>query len=355
MTPEYLVTLYDLNDQPVMEISRFIRLNMEFVLNDVSTIEFDIDLDQFEALCASVNATPRNLIYPQRTEIKIQRDGEYLFGGIVSNADSTLDEQDKTLHVTADSYIHYFASRYLSKTYTSTDRSDIAWDAIDTVQSVTNGDLGVTEGTLATTYDSDLTADYEDVKSIIQRYTYAQPTTYDFEITPLKVFNTYTRLGSDKPQVVISYPEQIKSMEIPRGADSLANKIIGLGSGIGEERIQSIQTDSTSAITYRLKERKSLFNSVKEQSTLDDNTEGVLEQTKNVLVLPDVKINGIFFDISEHKVGDAVTVLVSGSIYNDDVNGLFRIYKMSVSVDENMSEDISLNFYKPGLGGEISE
>lgn len=353
--PEYSVVLYDLNNQPVMDISRFVTLSWESVLNDIHKLSFTIDLIQFEKQCAAINATPRNLIYPQRTEVKMSRNGELLFGGIISHADSSLEENGAQLSVQADSYLQYFATRFISKNYTNTDRSDIAWDAIDTVQGIPNGDLGVTRGVWTPTFNSDLTNDYQDVKYIIQRYTYAKPTTYDFEITPDKVFNTYLRLGSDKPEIELVYPQNIVSMGVPRSSDSLANKIIGMGSGIGEERIETVEEDATSQITYRIKEKKVTFNSVEEQTTLEQNTQGVLEQSTGVLVIPNVKVRGDDFDISNIKVGDSVFVRVDGSTYNDDVNGLLRIFKMSVSVDENMNEDISIDFYNPNAGGEIEE
>lgn len=353
--PEYSIVLYDLSNQPVMDISRFVTLTWTPVLNDVHTLSFEIDLVQFEKQCAAIGALPRNLIYPQRTEVKMSRNGIQLFGGIISHADSTLGENGANLSVQADSYIHYFSTRYISKNYLNTDRSDIAWDAINTVQSIPNGDLGVTRGVHTPTYNSDLTSDYQDVKYIIQRYTYAKPVTYDFEITPDKVFNTYLRLGSDKPEIELVYPQNIVSMGVPRSSDSLANKIIGFGSGIGEERIQTIQEDSISKITYRIKERKVTFNSVKESGTLIQNTQGVLEQSTGVLVIPNVKVNPGELDISNVKVGDSVYVRVDGSTYNNDVNGLLRIFKMTVNVNEDINEDISLDFYNPNAGGEVEE
>jgi len=264
-------------------------------------------------------------------------------------------ENGSTINVSADSYIQYFAKRLLNKTYTSTDRSQIAWDAIDTVQNVANGDLGVTEGVLATTYNSDLTADYKDVKSIILGYTVYKPTTYDFEITPDKVFNTYIRIGSDKPEVELIYPYNIKSITVPRSSDTLYNKVIGIGSGIGIERIESTQEDAASQLTYRVQESKQLFNSVSEQTTLDNNTQGVLEQSLGVLELPEITVNGSELDLDTIVVGDSVSVKIEGSTMCDDVNGLYRIYSMNISVDENSNETIRIQFYNPNNGGEIEQ
>lgn len=351
--PEWTVSLYDVNDNEIMDISKFVNLRLNMRLNDNSTCEFDIDRVQFERLCASVGALPRNVLYPALTEIKVSRNDNLIFGGIVSNVTSNAGENSSTLSVTADSYIQYFATRLLNKVYTGVDRSMIAWDAIDTAQSVPNGDLGVTQGVLASTFASDLTADYRDIKSIIQLYTYAQPTTYDFEITPDKVFNTYTKLGSNRPGFELTYPGNIVSYRLPRSSDTLFNKVIGIGSGIGDERIQTIQEDANSQMTYRVRESKQLFSSVERQNTLEQNTRGFLEESRGVLVLPDVQINADAIDLDIVRVGDTLPVKVIEGTYDNDLDGMFRIYGMSIDVDENSFETIRLDFYQPHAGGEL--
>lgn len=353
--PEYTVILYDLFNQPIMDISKFINLELHLKLNNVSTISFEINTKNLELLCSSVGTTPRQVLYPAKTEVKVYRNGIIKFGGIISTVDTSYQENGATTSVSADSYVQYFAKRYLVKSYTATDRSAIAWDAINTVQLVTNGSLGITQGTLATIYSSDLTADYQDVKSIIMNYTTYAPVTYDFEITPDKVFNTYTRLGSDKPEVELVYPQNIVSIKVPRSSDTLYNKIIGLGSGIGVERLESIKKDATSQLTYRVQESKQLFNSVSVQSTLDDNTQGYLDQSLGVLELPEIVVNGSEIDLDTLVVGDSVTVRIDGSTMCDDVDGLYRIYTMDISVSENNQETITLSFYNPNSGGEIEQ
>ena len=353
--PQYTVILYDLANQPILDISRYINFNLNLKLNDVSTFSFDIDTKSLEQLCLSIGTTPRQVLYPAKTEIKVYRNNILKFGGIISTVDTSYEENGAKTSVSADSYLQYFAKRYLTKSYTQIDRSAIAWDAIATVQGVTNGNLGITQGTLATIYDSDLTADYQDVKSIIMNYTTYAPVKYDFEITPDKVFNTYTRLGSDKPEVELVYPQNIVSIRVPRSSDTIYNKVIGLGSGIGVERLESIKEDATSQLTYRVQEAKQLFNSVSIQSTLDDNTQGYLDQSLGVLELPEITINGSEIDLDTLVVGDSVTVRIDSSTMCDDVNGLYRIYTMNISVDENAHETITLSFYNPDSGGEIEQ
>lgn len=352
---EWTLVLLDLNGQEVVDISRFTTFTLDLKLNENSTLQFDIDLEQFERLCEGINVEPRGALYPQKTEVKVYLNGEALFGGIIATVNSSYQKDGKSLSCSADSYIQYFSRRFVNKVYTNTDRSAIAWDAIDTVQSVANGDLGVTQGSLVSIFNSDLTCDFRDVKSIVQLYTYAVPATYDFEITPDKVFNTYDRLGSDRPDIELVYPGNVDSVGVPRSSDSLANKVIGLGAGIGVERLQTIKENSESQVTYRVVESKAMFNSVERLNTLEENTEGVLLESYETLVIPNVKPRQGEINLNEVKVGDSIRFMMLGQRYDDDVNGMFRIYNIKVTVDENSNQDITLDFYKPDNGGGLSE
>lgn len=351
--PEWTVVLYDTQDQPIMDISELVSLEMNMVLNDIATVQFTMNLTMFERKCSSVNALPKNVLYPALTDVKVFRNGNAMFGGIVANADVEYGENEATISVTADSYLQYFAYRHLSKNYTNTDRSAIAWDAINTVQSQTNGSIGITLGHTEATFNSDLDADFRDVKSIIQLYTYAQPTTYDFEITPEKVFNTFLRLGSNRPEIELVYPQNIKSIRIPRSSDTLYNRVIGIGSGIGNERLETVRNNMDSQIKYKIRSTKETFNDVKRQNTLNNNAEGVLDQSYEVQVLPEIEVNGNDVDLDTLRVGDSVFVRIDGSPYSDDVDGMYRIYGMRITISQESFESVSLSFYKPDNGGAL--
>lgn len=361
--PDYRIELWDIDGEKVLDISHLVTPEIELKLNDADVVTFKLDLKQFTDLCDSVNILPRNVLYPAKSNIVIWRNGLILTAGEVSIADTEKDGNgNKTLNITVDGWLNYFANRFIKKDYVDTERSEIAWDAIDTAQSVTNGDYGVVLGDTATTFNSDLTADYKDVKSIIQRYTYARPTTYDFDIlteiqdrTIVKVFNTYLRKGSDKPHINLVDPFNCNFNRIRRSSDTLANRVIGLGSGIGEERVESVQEDTDSQLNYLVREKKQTFNSVVEEETLDNNIEGILENSKGVLVLFDAEPYPGTIDLGTTIVGDSLTCTMENDPYNDDVAGVFRIYNIKISLDINRSENVTLSFYNPSAGGELEE
>jgi len=351
--PEWTIMLYDQQNQPIMDISDLASINLNMKLNDIATLDFSMDLKMFERKCAAINTPPRSILYPATTEIRAFRNGNAMFGGIISGANSTYDESGSSIDVQSESYLQYFAYRLNNKTYRNMDRSAIAWDAINTAQSEPNGNLGVTLGTTQPTFNSDLDPDYRDVKSIIQRFTYVQPVTYDFEITPDKVFNTYRRLGSERPDIQLIYPQNIRSIDVPRSSDTLYNRVIGIGSGIGRERLETRVDNGNSQITYRIRETKETFNDVKQMSTLENNAAGILDQSYEVQVLPNIRVDGKEVDLDVLRVGDSVFVRIDESPMNDDVNGMYRIYEMTIAVDQNSYEQVTLGFYKPDNGGAI--
>lgn len=348
----YQIELWDINDVLTADISRFAsNVSFGFELNEAETLSFTVDLDQLEKLCLSIGAEPRNILFPGRTEVKIKRNGIYILGTQVVQVAPTLDASGNKLEVKCDGYLNYFLQRFISKTYSSVDRSQIAWDAIETSQSASYGDFGITKGTLAVTSNSDRTADYDEIKDLITDYTWQQGTVYDFEFTPDKVFNTYLRKGSDKPEIQLVWGQNITSLASTIDASTLANKIIGIGSGIGDARIESIKEDLQSELKYRTREKKVLFNSVSVQNTLDQKAQGTLILYKEAQEIPAVTFSGSLIDLGSIQTGDAIKVIMTGHTYLANMTGLFRINKINVSLDTNFAETITLNFYDPRNGG----
>lgn len=356
----YAIELWDINGQMVMDVSA-IASNRSFSmkLNDVENISFDLDLTQFERLCQKINTPPRTVLFPARTEVRIRRNGSYIVGGQVVKVTAVIDDSGRKLQVKADGYLNYFLQRFIKKTWTNTDRSQIAWDAINTSQTQANGSFGITQGVLATTMNSDRISDYDEIKDLITDFTWhagASPTAnYDFEFTPEKVFNTYNRKGSDKPEVQLVYPQNIKSLSDDIDGSTVANKIIGIGSGMGDERIETVKTDATSAIAYRVREKKQVFNSASVPATLENNTQGVLDMYRQTLEIPDLSLEPNAIDLNNIQTGDSVYVRVEGIDYLANIDGMFRINEISVSLDENDSENVQLKFYNPRDGGSLNE
>lgn len=362
-TPEYTIELYDIHGNYILDISRFTTLSYSLVLNDAESAKFNLDLHAFEQLCHSLGLLPRNVLYPARTEVRIRRNGTTIVGLRVVEVSTSLDDDSKKLSVTCDGYLNYFARRIVyPNTWSNTDRSVIAWQAIHSAQSQTSGDLGITQGTLATVGSLSYVVEYESVKSVIQNFT-AGSQAYDFEFTANKQFNTYTRKGSDKPHIELLYSGRandpsntIQSFTVPRQSDTLANRIIG-HSRIGSSTQESIRNHIPSQQEYLIHEHKESFRDFSTLGELNNATQSLLEQSYGMLVVPDVTLYSGAFDLETLQTGDSVRVHIEQDSpipsYNDDIDGLFRINEINVSVDSNGAETVKLAFFNPDGGGEI--
>lgn len=194
--------------------------------------------------------------------------------------------------------------------------------------------------------DRERTYDIQNVKQNIQNVTKLDEDNFDFEFTAEKVFNTYARLGTDRPDFELVYPQNITSIQVERDASTLANRIIGLGSGIGKERLETIATSYTSATAFRIRERTETFNGVKEQSTLDANTLGVLNDYQDIYEIPNITVEANNLDLDDIHLGDAINIRVDGSTFVTSINGMYRIMKMSIDINMNHDEKINLDMVR---------
>lgn len=351
--PEYTVELWDINGVYVADVSNIISgdLKIQAKLNDAEDVEFSLDLVQFESLCESINETPRNILEPYRTDVRIRRNGQYILGSQVVQASVNFNnESPNSLQVKCTGYLNYFKDRYVTKDYTSSKYALMAWDLIDTTQTGTNRNFGVTLGgdTASTGQSSGRVRNYDlqEVKDGIINLTKLENDNFDFYFTADKKIYLTPRMGSNKPEIELVYPQNIASMSVTRDASTLANRIIGLGSGIGDERLQSVVIDNASASTYKVRERTEMFNSVINSAALDANTNGVLTVYKDIYEVPSMNIQPNELDLNSVWLGDAVTLRVDGSTFIDNVDGIYRIINIGISVSVDGEESISIDVIK---------
>lgn len=184
--------------------------------------------------------------------------------------------------------------------------------------------------------------DLQNIKDAIINLTKLENDNFDFEFDANKVFTTYPRLGADKPQVELVYPQNITSLSTARDAQTLFNKIFGIGAGIGDERLEVALLDTDSSLVYRVREKTELYNSVEIMNTLVTNTYGALNEQKDMYDDVSATVANNTLDLNDVGLGDAIYVRVDNSSYVDYINGLFRIMSMSIDVSPDMEESVNL-------------
>lgn len=205
-------------------------------------------------------------------------------------------------------------------------------------------DMKVTLGTNTTTGQSNRTMNYElqNVKDAIMELTEMQTDNFDFEFTPDRVFNVMDRKGSDKVEIEAVYPGNIHSMTIERSAANMANKIYNLGSGIGDERLEYLGYSTPSRQTYGTREAVLVNSNVDRMDTLIAQAEGEIALRKEPTDLPQVVVRDGSINPSNTQVGDAIIVRVENDDFLGTINGLYRILKYDLTVDDNNVEQVSL-------------
>lgn len=349
----YEFELWSIQGKKVADISHLAK-GRKYTLerNAAETLDFTLDLDKFEAFCKSINTHPRNVLAPYATDVKVKRNGKYIFGVQVIDCPITLGETSASIAVKCTGYLNLFKDRYVTKTYSQIDAAAIARDLIMETQAQPNGNVGVTLD--ATQYNTgvlrDRTYTRDNVKDKAIALTNLIDGNFDIAISWDKKLRTYEQIGSVRGDLEFTYPGNIKSATIERTGTSIFNKIIGVGSGFGDDQILSIQNSIVSQKAYYLREKIEQFNSVVEQSTLDQNTLGKLDMYQEVLEIPKITVTGKELDLDYVGIGDRIPVVIGGHTFVDNVFGLYRVEKMDVTIDDNDFEsDIALYFDNLGV------
>lgn len=313
--------------------------------NDAEELQFKLDVKAFENHCENAGRDPAATLVPYVTDVRVRRNGAYLFGTQVVDINFTFSEGNNEMVVKCSGFLDLFRDRYITKTYTQVEATDIARDMLDDTQ-VVYGDFGVVDGVQQ--YNTGVLRDREyidqNIKDALMNLTDLIDGNFDFAFTHDRKFNTYEMQGTYRPNLKLTYPYNIKSISTPKTALNLYNYTIGLGSGFGEETVRSEggdAQDAASRLNYGTRMRIVSFNSVKDQAVLDQNTATENAKTKDLLILPKLTVAGEFLDLNTVWVGDRIPVEIQGhpTLPLDDI---YRIEQITVNIDENDAEDISL-------------
>ena len=207
--------------------------------------------------------------------------------------------------------------------------------------------LGV--DTASATQDKTRQVNYElqNVKDALLDLVNMEEDNFDFEFLVDRTFCVYSRKGADKLDLDVTYPGNMDSMTISRSAANMANKIIALGSGIGDERLQVEIYNNVSRGNYGTRESVTTDSNISLKSTLLSKAIGNLYDRKDPTNLPKIKIKDGSINPSNVETGDVLAVAVDGVSYIESVTGQYRIQKIKLEVSENAVETMDLTVEPP--------
>lgn len=344
---KYAIEIWSKDGIPLADI-RHICSNFSWskTLNGSESIGFTVDLKRFEQILKSVgfDGDPFGLLEVGRCDIRIKRNDKYIVGGNVYRFTYTTSYNSITMRVECVGYLNFYKTQYISAEYANVPQQDIMWDVIERCNQKTGGDYGVRRGNhTGDTVNRDRSYERKEVASLIQQLSNVI-NGCDFEFTPDKKFNTYQTKGTYRPSIRITYPGNVQTFNFSRTLDKVANYVYGIGSGSGEEAVQSQAEDTESEDYMYRREKISIWNSVTDQDTLNEHTDSVLHAVSKIIELPSITLRDNELDMSEIETGDTIHVKLGGFASISHIDGDFRISNIVCSVDENDSESVTLDF-----------
>ena len=127
---EYDIEIWDWKtNKYIMDLSHIVsgNLNIRWTLNDIEEISFEVDLTTFEKQCRLLGRDPRDMLVPYIHDIRIRRNGTYIVGCQVVEANISLSENtDPKLQVRATGYLNLFKDRYINAPWSGYSYSEIA-------------------------------------------------------------------------------------------------------------------------------------------------------------------------------------------------------------------------------------
>lgn len=329
--------------------------------NAAGSASFNADSRQLRLLAQSASTTSAGLLAEGRNELRIRKDDRYLWGGQITHVSEASDGVGEDISVQAQGFLELLADRYLEKqrVFTGVEVATILWTVINEMQtasgnfwatplpSATRATFGITQGSLDTTIGTkDRT--YEpgkSVKDILVQMTELQTTETDIEIDYLKRLSVYERMGADKPRAVFELGRNILDYEIPRDATNLVNRAITYGQGAGTTSVvQSIDEDTASQDTYKVRQHIIQMSSVSEEDTLSEHGAGRVAASKSPVIIPKISVD-LNRDVTIKDVwpGDRVPVRILDPDLGYQIEDTFRIEAIDLTISNEDTESANLS------------
>lgn len=314
--------------------------------NDAETVSFDLNLSRYEEYLEAIGMddNPYDFLETGRNDIRVMRNGQWLLGTNVIKFSYKGGSGGVTMTVNCSGYLNYYKKRYIDIDYDDTPQEQILWGVIEQANAKYGGDYGVRQGVhVGGSVLRDRHQVRKEVKSFFQQMSQvlAGP---DFEFTHDKKLNTYTAIGSYRPDIRLIYPGNISGWAFDRSVERVTNYIYGLGSGNGDDAIsaEAEETDSEDYL-YR-REQIVSYNSVVDEGTLQQNIDALKHYAANPIELPTITVEDGVLDYSTVGIGDTLPIEMRGNKSLAHINGFYRLETISVSVDKNGAETGELTF-----------
>lgn len=337
----YKFIVRDKNDQDVALLDSARNRKWEVYLNKSGSASFTISPSD-EKVTGDVFLMGNKELHIFRNETKIWAGEMYLRQVEVNN-----DGVEK-MTVSAKGFIELLKYKHVGtsaspRIWTDTDLSQIAWEAIDEAQTGDNATLGITQGDLAVARVGDRKGEYKNLKDFIEDTSnLTWDDAIDFDIDANKQFSTwYPKRGRVLEDVVFEWGVNIVSFKEEQDSTDMANRVIALGEGEGEEQFTAQSDDVSSQEIYGVREGTISHTDANKVSTLQKHADKYLAENKTQRRILSLRTKGdLSPQIGAYWLGDTVKVKIDYGIVS--IDSYFRIYGIKVQISDEGEEDVEL-------------
>jgi len=308
-------------------------------LNNGSQATFEFDYTTIkEQVCGPYATNPKDLFTAVLSEISVKdANNNVLWLGIVSEYNRSKDASGNySLQVAAIDYFSLLQKRRTGSDdiFSGIDPATIPWSLINTSQTKTHGDLGITVGATATTGLSvTVELKYADIKKAITDLSnYKVNGSFDFDVDTGKKLNIYyPTKGSLRANVIFDDNNILAhAVKIPVVLN-ITNSVFVTGQGINNDiaKVNRLASDPVIA-EYTLLEDVISDNQTADTSTLNAEGDRKLALEQLPLYLITLK-HDEDVDLTTYGLGDTVVV----NIPDEQISyARYRVKKRTVDIDE---------------------
>lgn len=290
-----------------------------------------------------------------RNNFLIKRNGGAAWLGLLNSYDTEMESNNGSARIRASEYFYHLNARHTSQDYQQVNvaAGTVAWDLIDTVQSRTNGELGITQGGIEVLSAISETLEYAPVDEAIMNLS-DNVSGFDFWLDPIldanglldtvkfNVAKSRSRTITDKKITA----DQI--MAISTSTDpNIYNTTTALAYGTGDQILTSSSEDTSSQSGFTRREAVVKLADYRIQENLDQAVTVINNETKvqrnilNITLRP-----GGQFTYDTIELGDIVTIDLTDPDFPPilRISGTARVIELNVRVDQNGVEYITPKF-----------
>lgn len=341
---EYKILVKDSDGTYLGEFGVFKELKFGKKLNNYGVCTFKVPVKDPKS---------DSLYAPRRYEIEIYQCEPYtvqtkIWAGQQAFRVAELTENgDDWINITCYGYLEMLNHRFtlaerIFALVDGLDSGDIAWTLIDETQDDTNGDFGITVGTIEPTIIRELKLYNANIMQTIidlSNMTYG----FDFELNDDKEFNVYATKGVDlSGDIQLILGKNVSSATIIDDFTNPGNRAIIIGQTYdGASMLRVERNDLDSQTSIKLREYLESQGDVSDQDSLEYEGDAILRKYKQPIQsisINLVKNSGV--KISDFSIGDTIKVVIEKGIYQ--VSTQMRIHQWDFSLNDDGTEDLKL-------------